>query len=175
MSIYENIAEQLDELHEKIKPDNVDEWFDDVRKIMHIFLAGEKISYFRKTLEYVVENLKRDGSQDEQLKKVYGLVNSLKVADPDFLIGRLKDIGREIATNEEGLRESINKEALRLLEQIRLGKRDIVIGMLMRGFTTKSVKFPSELIEASKPKYDVNLFRAFMYAFLSSFTTEKLK
>jgi hypothetical protein len=43
----------------------------------------------------------------------------------------------------------------------------------MRIFTTRNIEFPTELLEALKPKYDLNLFRAFMYAFLSAFTTEK--
>lgn len=71
------------------------------------------------------------------------------------------------------MKEAINKSALRLLEQIRLGKKDAVVGMLMRIFTIRNVRFPTELLEALKPKYDLNLFRAFMYAFLSAFTTEK--
>ncbi len=175
MSIYENITKQLDELHEKIRPDNIDEWLEDVRKTMNIFLAGEKISHFRKTLESIEYDLKKDGSKNEQLKKIYGLINSLKTAEPDFLIERLRNSGWSIARNETGLQEAINKEALRLLEQTRLGKRDNVIGMLMRDFTTKKVKFPIELVEASKQKHDVNHFRAFIYAFLSNFTTEKTK
>jgi hypothetical protein len=183
MSIYEEIAKKLDELHEKIRPDNIDEWLDDVRKTTNIFLTGEKISHFRKTLESVEDELKKDSSKKEQLKRVYGLINSLKSTEPDFLIERLKTAGWSIANpkdnnNEEkskklSLRKAINGEALRLLEQTRLGKRDIVIGMLMRDFTTKKVKFPPEFVEASKQKYDVNHFRAFMYAFLSNFTTEK--
>jgi hypothetical protein len=173
MSIYEEITKKLDELHEKIRPDNIDEWLDDARKTMSIFLAGEKISQFRKTLEHIGAEFEKDDSKKEQLKKVYGLINSLKSAEPDFLIERLRNSGWSIAKNERSLREAINKEALRLLEQTRLGKRDNVVGMLMRIFTTKSVKFPLELVEASKPKYDVNHFRAFIYAFLSNFTTEK--
>ncbi len=172
MSIYEEIAKKLDELHEKIRPDNIDDWLDDVGKTMNIFLAGEKISQFRKTLEYVIEELKKDVSKNEQLKRIYSLVNTLKATEPDFLIERLKIAGWSIAKNERGLREAINKEALRLLEQTRLGKKDTVIGMLMRDFTTKNVKFPPEFIEATKQKYDINLFRAFIYAFLSNFTTE---
>ncbi len=175
MSIYEEIAKKLDELHEKIRPDNVDEWIDDVRKTANIFLSGEKISRFRKTLEYIADDLEKDGSRKELLNRVNGLINKLKAAEPDFLIERLRNSGWSVAKNERGLQEVINKEALRLLEQTRLGKRDIVIGMLMRDFTTKSVKFPPELVEALKPKYDVNHFRAFIYAFLSNFTTEKTK
>ncbi|MDW7998728.1 MAG: hypothetical protein RMI30_04665, partial [Thermodesulfovibrio sp.] len=65
--------------------------------------------------------------------------------------------------------DAINKESMRILEQTRLGKRDTVIGMLMRNFAIRHVSVPSELIEALKPKYDINLFRAFIYAFLSGF------
>lgn len=175
MSIYEEMAGKLDELHGKIRPDNVDEWLDDVRKTMNIFLTGEKITQFRKILECVTDNLERDSNKKEQLKEIYGLINRLKAAEPDFLIERLKIAGWSIAKRERGLQEAINKEALRLLEQIRLGKRDAVVGMLMRNFIVRNIKFPIELVEAIKPKYDINLFRAFMYAFLSSFTSEKIE
>jgi len=175
MSIYEEITKRLDELHEKIRPDNIDEWFDDVRKTMNIFLAGERISQFRKTLEHVADDLEKDGNQKEHLKKIKGLINNLKSTEPDFLIERLKNIGWSMAKNEKGLQEAINKETLKLLEQIRLGKRDGVVGMLMRNFTIRNVKLPSELIEALKPKYDANLFRAFIYAFLGAFISTNIK
>jgi Na+/H+ antiporter NhaD/arsenite permease-like protein len=58
-----------------------------------------------------------------------------------------------------------------MLELARLGKREAVIGMLMRIFTIKNAQIPQELIEALKPKYDINQFRAFIYAFLSGFIT----
>jgi len=182
MNIYENITKQLDALHEKIRPDNIDEWFDDIRETVNIFLSGEKLSHFRKTLEYVEYELRKGCSEKEQLKKVYWLVDKLKSSEPDFLIENLRNSGRAIAhpgDNDKekdrklSLRNAISGEALRILEQTRLGKRDIVIGILMRNFTAKKVKFPQELVEASKPKYDINLFRAFVYAFLSNFTTEK--
>lgn len=172
MSIYEEITGKLDELHQKMSPDNVNEWFFDLSKTFDIFILGEKLSLFRKTLEYIKEDLKKDNNKKEELKKVSALLNKLQSYEPNVLIERLKRKGREVANNKS-LKEAIIKESLRLLEQTRLGKRDVVIGMLLRNFATRSVKFPEELLEAAKPKYDVNLFRAFIYAFLSNFIPEK--
>ncbi|HBT04351.1 MAG: Uncharacterized protein XD42_0198 [Thermodesulfobacterium sp. 37_54] len=172
MSIYEEISKKLDELNEKIKPDNVDEWLNDVRRTVNLFLEGDKISQLRKTLECVADELKEDKNKTEQLRKLKGIINNLEKSEPDFLIERIKKVSWNYASKGD-LKEAINKSALRLLEQIRLGKRDEVIGILMRIFTTRNIEFPTELLEALKPKYDLNLFRAFMYAFLSAFTTEK--
>lgn len=176
MSIYEEISKKLDELNEKIKPKNVDEWFDDVKRTLSLFLEGEKVSQFRKTLECVSDELEhkltKDAKIGDKIKEIKGILYNIEKTDPDFLIERLKRVGWSYSKDGD-LKEAINKIALRLLEQIRLGKRDAVIGILMRIFTTRNIKFPTELLEPLKPKYDLNLFRAFMYAFLSAFTTEK--
>lgn len=92
MSIYEEISKKLDELHEKIKPDNVDEWFDDVKRTLSLFLEGEKISQIRKTLEFIEDDFKKSGKYNDQLKKVQGIVYRLQKSEPDFLIERLKKL-----------------------------------------------------------------------------------
>lgn len=178
MSIYEEISNKLDELCEKMKPDNLD-WLDDAGKIFSIFTKGEKLIDFVKTLECVAEELsiqieKKENEenkkkQKEKLNKIYGLLKELKSKEPDFLIENLRRAGYAIAERNKSLKDAIEKESLRILEQTRLGKRDNVIHMLMRNFVIRQEHIPNELIYALKPQYDTNLFRAFIYAFLSSF------
>lgn len=182
MSIYEDISKKLDELHEKMKPDDLN-WLEDARKIFSIFTKGEKLIYFVKTLECIckelkaqiekIENEESKKREKEKLNKVYGLLKELKSKEPDFLIENLRRAGYAIASRNKSLKDAVEKELLRILEQTRLGKRDNVVHMLIRNFVIRQEHIPDELIYALKPQYDTNLFRAFIYAFLSGFISER--
>lgn len=174
MTIYKDIENKLNELYQKIRPDDLS-WLEDARKTFSLFIKFEKLKDFIRALERVKEELEKDSTKAQELKVVRGLLKDLHRSEADFLIEHLKRAGYAIANNNAPnnvlLKEAINKDALRILEQVRLGKRDTVIGMLMRNFIIRNVKMPAELIEALNPKYDINLFRAFIYAFLSGFIT----
>jgi len=170
MSIYNEINNKLDELYQKITPGNFS-WIEDLQKTLSLFIKFEKLRDFIKALECVREELKKDGTKTNEINMVSGLLKDLQRSEPDFLIENLKRAGYGIAQNNKSIKDAINKEALRMLELARLGKKEAVIGMLMRIFTIKNAQIPQELIEALKPKYDINLFRAFIYAFLSGFIT----
>ncbi|GLI52446.1 hypothetical protein [Thermodesulfovibrio yellowstonii] len=169
MSIYNDINSKLDELYEKIRPDELS-WLEDAKKTFLLFIKFEKLRDFITILECVTKELRNDPNKSQELREVQELLKELQKSEPDFLIENLKRAGYALAQNKE-LREAINKESLKILEQVRLGKKANVIGMLMRNFTIRNIKIPPELIEALKPKYEINLFRAFIYAFLSGFIT----
>lgn len=170
MTICEDINSRLDGLYQTIRPDDFS-WLEDARKTFSLFIRFEKLKDFIKALECVKEELEKDGTKAHEMRVVNGLLKDLQRSEPDFLIENLKRAGYGVAQNNKSMKDAINREALRMLEQVRLGKRDAVIGMLMRNFTVRNVKMPAELVEALKPKYDTNLFRAFIYAFLSGFIT----
>lgn len=170
MSVYNDINNKIDELYQKITPYDFS-WIEDLQKTLSLFIKFEKLKDFIKALECVKKELEKDGTKTNEIKIVRGLLKDLKKSEPDFLIENLKRIGYGIAQNNNSIKDAINKEALRMLELARLGKKDAVIGMLMRIFTIRNVQIPNELIEALKPKYELNLFRAFIYAFLSGFIT----
>lgn len=170
MSIYIDINNKLDELYNKIRPDELG-WLEDARKTFSLFIRFEKLKDFMTILECVSKELRNTPNKSQELKQVERLLKELERSEPDFLIENLKRLGYALAQNNKDLREAINKESLRILEQVRLGKKDAVVGMLIRNFIIRNIKIPQELIEALKPKYDINLFRAFIYAFLSGFIT----
>lgn len=172
MTTYDDINSKLDKLYQTIRPDDLS-WLEDAKKTFSLFIKFEKLKDFIKALECVKEELEKDGTKAHAMQVVKGLLKDLQRSEPDFLIENLKRRGYAIAQKDKSMKEAINKEALRILEQVRLGKRDAVIGMFMRIFTIRNSKIPSELIEALKPKYDTNLFRAFIYAFLSGFITKE--
>ena len=172
MSIYNDISNKLDELYQKISPDDLS-WIEDAQKTFSIFIKFDKLKDFVKAIEYVKRELEKDHTKQNQLKIINGILKELQRSEPDFLIENLKRAGYRIARENESIKNAINNEALRMLELVRLGKREAVIGMLMRIFTIRNTKLPQELIEALKPKYDINLFRAFLYAFFSGIITTK--
>lgn len=168
-STYQKIISALNELYEKITPDNLD-WLDDLDKTVSLFLRFEKLSDFISALEYV-----RDRVEGEKKGRVEVILNKLKRAEPDFLIERLRNVGYGLSQNPE-FKDAIESQALRILEQARLGKRDAVIGMLLRIFMVHNKQFPPALIETLKQnKYDIDLFRSFIYAFLSAFIDQTAK
>lgn len=172
MSIYDEISGKLDKLYEQIRPDELS-WIEDAKKTFLLFTKFEKLKDFVKAIEYVKKEIERDSTKEKDIKAVKEILIILQRSEPDYLIENLRRVGYAIANENESLRNAINNEALRILEQVRLGKRDTVIGMLMRNFIVRNVSIPSELIEALKPKYDTNLFRAFIYAFLSGFINKQ--
>ncbi len=183
MSIYNDIMDKIDELFEKINSYDLS-WLDDVSKTFHFFARGKKLSDFQTAIECVSEELEyriqmeKDGDSkkkrdlEEKLGKIKGLIEEIRKKEPDFLIEKLKKAGYAIASNNKALKDAIEKEALRILEQTRLGKRDNVMHMLIRNFVIRQEKIPDELIDALKPQYDTNLFKAFIYAFLSGFISK---
>jgi hypothetical protein len=170
MSIYNEISNKLDELYQKISPSDLN-WIEDARRTFSIFTRFEKLKDFVRAIEYVKKEIEKDDTKKDQTKLINGILKELQRSEPDFLIENLKYAGNRIARDNKSIRDAVNNEALRMLELVRLGKRDAVVGMIMRIFTIRNVPIPQDLIEALKPKYDINLFRAFIYAFLSGFIT----
>lgn len=168
MSAYKEIYNRLDEIYKRINPED-DSWIEDVDKIIRLFSEFEKLKDFITAIEAVKTEFERRGTRnDDRIKRINAILFKLKKIYPDFLIERLRNKGYRLAKNAS-LRKAINDQMLRMLEQLRLGKRDSVCGMLLRIFVVNGEEFPEEIIEAIKPKYDENLFRAYMYAFLSGF------
>lgn len=170
MSVYDDINMKINELYQRINPSDLS-WLEDARKTFSLFIKFERLKDFAKALECVRENLEKDGTKAQELKAVRVLLKDLQRSEPDFLIENLRRVGYAIAQDNKSMREAVNREALRILEQVRLGKRDAVVGMFMRNFAIHNIQMPPELVEALKPKYDINLFKAFVYAFLSGFIT----
>jgi len=86
------------------------------------------------------------------------------------LLESLQRKGFAIAKSDTELRDSIENSIFRILQQIRLGKKAAVCGLFMQIFSARGRAMPQELVDALKEEWDINQFRAFMYAFLSNFT-----
>ena len=160
------ISEELDNLYQKVNTDDLNS-IDDLSKVLELFITGEKISDFTGKLEFIYKELNNQkDSKKEVLYKLKALISSINSKNYEYLLEKIKRDSKRLSINKE-IASSINKEMFRILEQTRLGKKDIVIGMFIRIFTAKKEQFPKSLIDATK--YEDNIFKSYIYAFLSNF------
>lgn len=64
------------------------------------------------------------------------------------------------------LGEDFRKAAYRLLEQIRVGKKSDLNYSILRIFNANGEKMPPSLLKAFNPKYDTEVFKTLIYAFV---------
>lgn len=183
MSIYNDIKNKLDELYSRIRPDNFDEWYDDVKNVVTMFTNLSYLEYYLKILDTIKKsyevNLKRvQGDEKEKILikigKISYVLNLLEIKKPDYLIERLRKEGERLAQDKD-IRDAFSNQIYRILEQARLGKKDIVLYMIVRILSAFGKEVPEEIIEAIKLQYDTQLFRSFIYSFLSAFIEEEGK
>lgn len=169
MSIYNDIDSKLDELYSKISSKNL-EWADDLKKVLKLFIKGHKIDDFIPLLDSVCNELSKnvDFKNNTNLASINNLNKLLKQKSPDYLLERIMSDSYRVSKNKE-LKEALNNQIYKIMEATRTGKRDVVIGILLRIFVVHKQEFPKSLIQALKQEYDDNLFKSFIYAFLSNF------
>lgn len=145
----------LEELKQKIFKENFTfEDFDSYHKNL-----SRENSEFLKLLEDACEIKKDD-------KELYGLLIKLKSRSSSELIDKLKRIAISKSQNSH-IKKAFTNLGYRLLEQARAGKRDDVYYGFLRIFISARENFPLELIEAFKPYYSDEMFKVFIFTFLS--------
>ncbi|HQC19668.1 MAG TPA: hypothetical protein PLR13_09770 [Smithella sp.] len=164
----------IDQLYGKIMPESFDQWHDDVRDVIKIFSRKDRIRDFVDSFEAVKRAIAKEPMENDEKKKKLAkltrLIALLKSSEPDFLLESLQRKGFAIAKTDSELRGSIENSIFRILQQIRLGKKAAVCGLFMQIFSARGKAMPQELVDALKEEWDINQYRAFMYAFLSNFT-----
>lgn len=121
----------------------------------------------QKELQNLVEyasDFKRPGNKTDEEKKFKDLHRRLAGANSTELIENLKRKGNDY---KKELGSSFENMGYRLLEQARAGKRDDVFYGILRIFVANKMKFPDELVEAFKPIYSEEMFKVFIFSFLS--------
>ncbi len=117
---------------------------------------------FQKTLEEAAIVARNDKDKFQRLLRIVSGKNS------SDLIERLKKLGyRYRKSSIESIQVSFANMGYRLLEQTRAGKRDDVYYGLLRIFIAAKENFPLDLVEAFKPYYSDELFKTFIFSFLS--------
>lgn len=120
-------------------------------------LLNQKYEEFQKLLEYASE-LKKDEKEFENLYKRAAGRNASNLVDK---------LSRKGHAFKKELGDAFENMGYRLLEQTRAGKRDDVYYGILRIFVANKRKFPDELVEAFKPIYTDEMFKVFIFSFLS--------
>ncbi len=122
----------------------------------------DEFSEFQKILEEATNVTRNDKDKFQTLLRLVSGKNS------SDLIEKLKKLGyRYRKSNNSSLKEAFTNMGYRLLEQTRATKRDDVFYGLLRIFVAAKEKFPLDLVEAFKPYYSDELFKVFLFSFLS--------
>lgn len=116
-----------------------------------------KYEEFQKLLEYATELRKGEKEFENLYKRVAG-------RNASSLVDSLTRKGYAFKKELGGAFENMG---YRLLEQTRAGKRDDVYYGMLRIFVANNRKFPDELVEAFKPVYTDEMFKVFIFSFLS--------
>lgn len=119
---------------------------------------NDQFDEFQSLLEEAYENNKTD--------EFYNLLTTVKGKNTSELIEQLKKYGSYLRKKQD-LGEAFKNMGYRLLEQARAGKRDDVFYGFLRIFITSREVFPLVLIEAFKPYYSEEMFKIFIFSFLS--------
>lgn len=90
------------------------------------------------------------------------------------LMKRLRRKGQAVR-NYPSLQDSLEKQAYRLLELIRSGRRTDAFHLLMRTYVAHNQPFPHELVEAFMPIYTAEEAKLLLFSYLSGVTSTKTK
>lgn len=128
---------------------------------------SQEFSDFKEILENA-SSLKKD---DKELKSLLQKISGQNASE---LIEKLKKRGYALRKNPNNdLKNSFTNMGYRLLEQTRAGKRDDVYYGFLRIFVAAKAYFPLDLVEAFKPYYSDELFKVFIFTFLSGIIGEE--
>lgn len=147
------ISDLLKPLEEQFQTGKLE--YDDFKKIF------DKLKETQKQLQYLLEHAS-EIKKDE--KKFNYLYRTLAGENASELIEQLTRLGYAL---RKDLSEAFSNIGYRLLEQTRAGKRDDVYYGILRVFVANNRKFPDNLVEVFKPIYSDEMFKVFIFSFLS--------
>lgn len=118
-----------------------------------------------KGVQRELQNLLEYGSALKKDEKEFGnLYKKLAGQNASDLIDSLTSLGYAL---KKDLGDAFTNLGYRLLEQTRAGKRDDVYYGILRIFVSYNKKFPNQLNEVFKPIYSDEMFKVFIFSFLS--------
>ncbi|MCS7180102.1 MAG: hypothetical protein NZ891_01950 [bacterium] len=124
----------------------------------------------QKLLEYVYKN-----APEEEKKEFYKLYQKFLYQNAGEMVEELRRLGNDFKKNKsyENIIKSLNDQSFRIMERTRYVQRSEVQYMIMRIFVVNKKEFPELLSNVFNPVYSDELFKTFIYSFLSAILTEK--
>lgn len=167
--LYSLNKEFLKELEGKIKNNQIN--YEDFKKVIEEY---KKLSFeIQKILEYAYKN-----ARGKDKEKLYELYQNFSLENAGKLAEKLRNIGFELKNNKDLYERFYDKKkkspkgiTYRIMELTRLGKKSEVFFTLLNEF--QGAYFPKELAHAFNPVYPDELFKTFIYSFLSGILGEK--
>ena len=114
-------------------------------------------------LQRMVESVSEREKDSKEFKRLHARIAGQNATQ---IVEKLRTTGYFLK-RETAIRDVFQRQGYRLLEQIRAGKRDDVYYGILRIFVSLQKEFPLELVEAFKPVYSEEMFKVFLFSFLS--------
>lgn len=114
---------------------------------------------FQELLQWAVEQKRNEKGFERLYRQVAGW-------NASELVESLKRTGFALKKDSD-LKDAFDRQGYRILELVRASRRDDAFHAILRIFVSAKKEFPSQLVEAFKPVYSDELFKVFLFSFLS--------
>ena len=155
-----SLEQRLEQLKEQLKDRDNKPNFNDYQKFYGDLQKVQRD--FQNLLQWAAED-RRGKENEKEFRGLYCQVAGWNASD---LMESLKRTGFALK-RERDLKDAFDRQGYRILELVRSGKRDEAFHAILRIFVSAKKDFPSQLVEAFKPVYSEELFKVFLFSFLS--------
>ncbi len=163
---FENWKEQfINYLQEKIKNNQIN--YEDFNEAVKEY---KDLSFeIQKILEYAYKNA--SGKDKDELYKLY---KKFSLENAGEMFEKLNKLGYALKNdnNYKNVVSALSDQAYRIMEKTRHAQRDEVQYMITRIFVVNKKEIPLLLSKAFDPIYPNDLFKTFIYSFLSGILGE---
>ncbi|MCS7275303.1 MAG: hypothetical protein NZ610_07900 [Candidatus Bipolaricaulota bacterium] len=150
-----NLEENLKQLEEQLKAGTPD--------LERFRQAHQKLKELSRRLQELLQWAVEQHRDERKFESLYRQVAGWNASD---LIESLKRTGFTLKQDKD-LKDAFDHQGYRILELVRAGKRGEAFHAILRIFVSAKKEFPTYLVEAFKPVYSDELFKIFLFSFLS--------
>ncbi|MCS7164423.1 MAG: hypothetical protein NZ845_05445 [Thermodesulfovibrio sp.] len=161
-----NFDFELEELKTAIRNNNITE-----ERVKLTLKKYRDLSFeIQKLLDYAVKITK--GNEREKIYKIYKNLLNINAGE---MAEKLRNLGYSLKNdpNYENVKEALSDQAFRILERTRHAQRSEVFYIIERIFIANNRNFPPLLVQVFNPNYSEEIFKTFIYSFLSGILGEK--
>lgn len=158
----------IEYLNEQIKTNNIS--YESLKNVISTY-DGLKLE-LQNILEYAYKN-----SKGEDRDKIYKLYKDFSYQNASNMVNKLNTLGYALKKNNDydKVVSALEDQAYRIIEKTRHAQRSEVQYMIFRIFIANKKEIPSLLSQAFNPIYSDELFKTFIYSFLSGILGKREK
>ncbi|MEM4314679.1 MAG: hypothetical protein QXM39_05310 [Thermoplasmata archaeon] len=155
--------EILNYLQEKVKNNQYEDFEDILKEYKNLAFEIQEI------LEYAVKYTAGEGK--EKLRKLY---EKFSYDNAGEMVERLRSLGYAFRydKNYKNVVDAFSSQAFRIIERVRHSQRNEVQYLIIRIFRADEKEIPILLAKSFNPIYSDELFKTFIYSFLSGILGE---